>query len=193
MRAWVGPGEKSRNRSSWARIAATLCSIVAASSRLRSDDRPDGSPIMPVPPPDQRDRPPAVRAGGGSARRSGPGGRCGASRPTGRTRCRRRSAGPWRGAPAARASSRGGSPATRGPSSSAASPGRVDRGGAARSSARHSAADRNRRGSGPTGVNRAIHPPHGIFTADMQTSLSRRQRRRRLTDRRRPREVAQRS
>ena len=49
--AWVGPGEKSRNRSSWTRIDATLCSIVAASSRFRSDDRPDGSPIIPVPPP----------------------------------------------------------------------------------------------------------------------------------------------
>ncbi len=51
MTAWVGPGEKSRRRSSWDPIDATLCSIVAASSRFRSDDRPDGSPIMPVPPP----------------------------------------------------------------------------------------------------------------------------------------------
>ena len=49
--AWAAPGEKSRNRSSCAWIAATFRSRVASSSRFRSDDRPEGSPIMPVPPP----------------------------------------------------------------------------------------------------------------------------------------------
>ncbi len=44
-------GVKSRNRSSWTRMAATLASSVSTSSRLRSVERPDGSPIMPVPPP----------------------------------------------------------------------------------------------------------------------------------------------
>ena len=51
MTACAGPGEKSRNRSSCPRMAATLCSRVGTSSRLRSDERPDGSPIIPVPPP----------------------------------------------------------------------------------------------------------------------------------------------
>ena len=45
------PGEKSRNRSSWPRSAATFASSVSRSSRLRSVERPDGSPIIPVPPP----------------------------------------------------------------------------------------------------------------------------------------------
>ena len=49
--AWVGPGEKSRKCSSWPRIAATLWASVSRSSRFRSDERPDGSPIIPVPPP----------------------------------------------------------------------------------------------------------------------------------------------
>ena len=51
MTAPAGPGEKSRNRSSWPRIAATFASSVSRSSRFRSDERPDGSPIIPVPPP----------------------------------------------------------------------------------------------------------------------------------------------
>ena len=53
------PGEKSRNRSSWARMAATFASSVSRSSRFRSDERPDGSPIMPGPAADHRDRAPA--------------------------------------------------------------------------------------------------------------------------------------
>ena len=48
--AWL-PAEKSRNRSSWPRIPATLTARVSRSSRFRSADRPDGSPIIPVPPP----------------------------------------------------------------------------------------------------------------------------------------------
>src|SRR5262245_3729706 len=46
--------------------------------------------------------------------------------------------------------------------------------------------NRNRRGSGPA-ASSGVHPSHGIVTPVMQTSLSRRQRRRRMYDRRRPR------
>ena len=45
------PGVKSRNRSSWPRSEPALASSVSRSSRFRSVERPDGSPIMPVPPP----------------------------------------------------------------------------------------------------------------------------------------------
>ena len=54
------PGVKSRNRSSCERIAATFASSVSRSRRFRSADVPDGSPIIPVPPPSKRDRRPAV-------------------------------------------------------------------------------------------------------------------------------------
>ena len=53
---WVGPGEKSRKRSSCARRAAELAAMVSASSSWRSLDLPEGSPIMPVPPPMSDDR-----------------------------------------------------------------------------------------------------------------------------------------
>ena len=60
MSGCAGPGEKSRKRSSCRRSAAELASIVASSRRLRSVDLPDGSPIMPVPPPmTMTGRPPA--------------------------------------------------------------------------------------------------------------------------------------
>ena len=39
------PGSKSRNRSSWARMPATFTASVSRSSRFRSADVPDGSPI----------------------------------------------------------------------------------------------------------------------------------------------------
>ena len=42
---------KSRKCSSCARIEATFASSVSTSRRFRSLDRPDGSPIIPVPPP----------------------------------------------------------------------------------------------------------------------------------------------
>jgi hypothetical protein len=43
--------EKSRKRSSWVRIEARFASRVSRSRSRRSFDAPDGSPIMPVPPP----------------------------------------------------------------------------------------------------------------------------------------------
>jgi hypothetical protein len=45
------PAEKSRNGSSWAWIRSALARSVSSSSRFRSEERPDGSPIIPVPPP----------------------------------------------------------------------------------------------------------------------------------------------
>ena len=50
--AWVGPGAKSRKRASWSRIAWTLA-LRSPGGRAggRSAERPDGSPIRPVPPP----------------------------------------------------------------------------------------------------------------------------------------------
>ena len=76
-------------------------------SRLRSMSAPTGAD-HPVPPPTRRA---ACRAAGaGPARRSGSGGRCGASRPSDRSRCRRRSAPVrQRAAPEARRGPRGGS------------------------------------------------------------------------------------
>ena len=53
-------GPKSRKRSSWARIAATFAASVSRSSRFRSADLPDGSPIMPGSAADERDGPAAV-------------------------------------------------------------------------------------------------------------------------------------
>ena len=107
-----------------------------------------------------------------------------ASRRRGRTRCRRRSAGPSRAAPAARASSRAGCPATRAPGAARRARSRRPR-RSSRSPGRH----RLRAGTVVRPARSArsgVHSSHGIFTADMQTSL-RRQRRRRLGDRRRPR------
>ena len=58
--------------------------------------------------------------------------------------------------------------------SSDASPGACDEAGSLIGTSQRP--DRNRRGSGPA-RQPGIHPPHGIVTPDMQTSLSRRQRR----------------
>ena len=104
---------------------------------------------------------------------------------SGRSRCTPRSGAPSRAARAARASSRAGSPAIRGPR--AARRARTPR--PRPTSVITPASQRRDAGTvhGPARSARSgIHPLHGIFTAEMQTSL-RRQRRRRLSDRRRPR------
>ena len=42
---------KRRKEASWVRMVARLARTAESSSRLRSDERPLGSPIMPVAPP----------------------------------------------------------------------------------------------------------------------------------------------
>ena len=114
---------KSRNRSSWPRIAATFASSVVAVEQValgraaRTGRRSSRSRR-------RRARPAGRRsAGAGAARRSARGGRCGATARTGRSRCSRRSGGRSPGGPPARASWRAGCRATR--ARRAGPPGRV--------------------------------------------------------------------
>ena len=88
------PGVKSRNRSSCARIAADVRRERLASSRFRSLERPDGSPIIPVPPPTSATGRPPKRCSRSSPKIGHQVADVERSRRTGRSRCSRRSGGP---------------------------------------------------------------------------------------------------
>ena len=143
-----GPGEKSRNRSSCAWIAATLCSRVGTSSRFALGGAPRRVADHPRAAADQRDRPAAVllepeqaedRDQVADVERV----RGGVEPDVGGDR-----AGRSRGARRGRASWRGGSRATRARRAGRARPGRRCRGVSA-SSVRHTCGERKRHGSGP--------------------------------------------
>ena len=172
---WL-PGVKSRNRSSWPRIAAEV-GLERRRGRAGSAPPTDRTGRRSSRSRRPRRRPGARRsAGGAGARRSARGGRRGASRRTGRSRCSRRSDGRSPVGPPAPASSLRGSPASA--ARRAVRPGLRDCPRPSPSQAH--ASSRLDEAGGQLPFN---HAPYAIVRPLMQTTLARRQRHRRALQR----------
>ena len=171
------PGEKSRNRSSWPRIAATFASSVVAVEQVALRRAPGRVADHPGPAADQRDRPAAEALQAEQAEDRHEVADVERVGRTGRSRCSRRSDGRSRAGPRGPASS-----SWRMPRHSSS----VEESARARCRRPRTSPSQRRdvESSGPTGRRRSVRSrPLCYRAATMQTSLARRQRHRRALQR----------